>query len=119
MLKLCLADSLTCFLLLHFFFLSFLSSSPSFFFLLPSSLLFFLHYRAIPPAHGAEGLSQDTPLASLWAGLRTLRFADGPDEVHIQQIGKAEVKREALIRAASERIESRRNLLEAGAKAKL
>jgi len=42
---------------------------------------------------GAEGLSQDTPLAQWWAGLRTLRFADGPDEVHIQQIGKTELKR--------------------------
>ncbi|ELU41552.1 acyl-CoA dehydrogenase [Rhizoctonia solani AG-1 IA] len=31
--------------------------------------------------HGAEGISQDTPLAKLWAGLRTLRYADGPDEV--------------------------------------
>ena len=38
--------------------------------------------------YGAEGLCQDTPLASMWANLRTLRYADGPDEVHIQQIGK-------------------------------
>lgn len=29
--------------------------------------------------HGAEGICQDTPLAALWAGVRTLRFADGPD----------------------------------------
>lgn len=35
--------------------------------------------------HGAEGICQDQPLAALWAGIRTLRFADGPDEVHIQQ----------------------------------
>lgn len=48
-------------------------------------------------AHGAEGVSQDTPLAATWAGLRTLRYADGPDEVHIQQIGKQELRRaEAL-----------------------
>jgi len=42
---------------------------------------------------GAEGLSQDTPLSHWWSGLRTLRIADGPDEVHIQQIGKEELKR--------------------------
>ena len=33
-------------------------------------------------AHGAAGLSQDTPLAALWAAARTIRLADGPDEVH-------------------------------------
>jgi acyl-CoA dehydrogenase len=38
--------------------------------------------------HGAEGLCQDTVLPSMWSSLRTLRYADGPDEVHIQQIGK-------------------------------
>jgi hypothetical protein len=32
--------------------------------------------------HGAGGLSQDLPLASAFTGIRTLRFADGPDEVH-------------------------------------
>jgi len=48
--------------------------------------------RAIQ-SFGAEGISQDTPLAAWWAGLRTLRFADGPDEVHIQQIGQRELKR--------------------------
>jgi hypothetical protein len=69
-------------------------------------------------AHGAEGLSQDTVLASLWAGLRTLRFADGPDEVHIQQIGKAEVKREKIIREASARVEGMRQALESGAAVK-
>jgi acyl-CoA dehydrogenase len=37
---------------------------------------------------GAEGMSQHTPLANMWTHIRTLRFADGPDEVHIQQIGK-------------------------------
>jgi len=47
--------------------------------------------RAIQ-AHGAEGISQDLPLAEMWAGLRTLRFADGPDEVHQQQQGKHEIK---------------------------
>ncbi|EPQ27634.1 uncharacterized protein PFL1_04772 [Pseudozyma flocculosa PF-1] len=44
-------------------------------------------------AHGAEGVCQDTPLASAWAGLRTLRYADGPDEVHLQQLGKLELRR--------------------------
>jgi len=43
--------------------------------------------------HGAEGVSQDTPLAKAWAGLRTLRIADGPDAVHVQQIGIRELKR--------------------------
>ncbi|KAJ3478175.1 hypothetical protein NLI96_g9950 [Meripilus lineatus] len=44
-------------------------------------------------AFGAEGLSQDQVLASTYAQLRTLRFADGPDAVHIQQIGQRELKR--------------------------
>ncbi|KAI0773892.1 acyl-CoA dehydrogenase NM domain-like protein [Fomes fomentarius] len=48
--------------------------------------------RAIQ-AYGAEGVSQDTPLASMYAGLRTLRIADGPDAVHIQQVGQRELKR--------------------------
>lgn len=38
--------------------------------------------------YGAEGVSQDTPLGGFWAHIRTLRYADGPDEVHMQQIGK-------------------------------
>ncbi|KAG0167140.1 hypothetical protein DFQ28_007267 [Apophysomyces sp. BC1034] len=44
-------------------------------------------------AYGAGGLSQDTPLAHLYAGARTLRFADGPDEVHLNQLGKIELRR--------------------------
>jgi len=43
--------------------------------------------------HGAGGLSQDFPLAASFAGIRTLRFADGPDEVHRNAIGKMELKR--------------------------
>ncbi|KAJ5512337.1 Acyl-CoA oxidase/dehydrogenase type 1 [Penicillium fimorum] len=43
-------------------------------------------------AYGAAGVCQDTPLAYMWAGIRTLRIADGPDEVHLQQIGKRENK---------------------------
>lgn len=42
--------------------------------------------------HGGMGVCQDTPLASMWAGIRTLRLADGPDEVHLQQMGKRENK---------------------------
>jgi len=46
-------------------------------------------------AHGAGGLSQDFPLASAYAGIRTLRFADGPDEVHKNALAKAELRRQA------------------------
>jgi acyl-CoA dehydrogenase len=42
-------------------------------------------------AHGGAGVSADTPLASAWAGIRTLRFADGPDEVHNRAIARAEM----------------------------
>jgi acyl-CoA dehydrogenase len=38
--------------------------------------------------HGAVGLSQDTPLAHMWAYARTLRLADGPDQVHMMQLGR-------------------------------
>lgn len=44
--------------------------------------------------HGAGGLSQDFPLAEMFAGVRTLRFADGPDEVHKNALAKAELKRQ-------------------------
>ncbi|KGO66047.1 Acyl-CoA dehydrogenase, N-terminal [Penicillium italicum] len=47
--------------------------------------------RAIQ-AYGAAGVCQDTPLAFMWASIRTLRIADGPDEVHLQQLGKRENK---------------------------
>ncbi len=47
--------------------------------------------RAIQ-AHGAAGLSQDTPLAHLWASARSLRFADGPDEVHKRSLARRELK---------------------------
>ncbi|GAB7003021.1 acyl-CoA dehydrogenase family protein [Nocardioides sp. AN3] len=45
--------------------------------------------------HGAGGLSQDFPLAAAYAGIRTLRFADGPDEVHKNALAKAELGRQA------------------------
>ena len=47
--------------------------------------------RAIQ-AHGAAGVSQDTFLAHAWASSRTLRLADGPDEVHLETIAKLELK---------------------------
>ena len=46
--------------------------------------------RAIQ-VHGAAGVSQDFPLAAAWAGARTLRLADGPDEVHLESIAKQEL----------------------------
>src|SRR5258706_4636665 len=46
--------------------------------------------RAIQ-AHGAAGVSQDTFLAGAWADVRTLRLADGPDEVHTAAIAKLEL----------------------------
>lgn len=48
--------------------------------------------RAIQ-AHGGAGVSQDTFLASAWAMTRTLRLADGPDEVHVESIAKWELAR--------------------------
>ena len=50
--------------------------------------------RAIQ-AHGAAGVSQDTFLAYAWAHARTLRLADGPDEVHLETIAKLELRRDA------------------------
>ena len=43
--------------------------------------------RAIQ-AHGGMGVSQDTPLADFWVYARTIRLADGPDEVHMYQLGR-------------------------------
>ncbi|MEV6314894.1 acyl-CoA dehydrogenase family protein [Streptomyces sp. NPDC051776] len=45
--------------------------------------------------HGAGGVSQDFPLAELWSGARTLRLADGPDEVHQRSLARRELKRYA------------------------
>jgi len=44
-------------------------------------------------AFGGAGVSQDTPLAASWAGIRTLRLADGPDEVHNRAIARLEFKK--------------------------
>lgn len=46
--------------------------------------------------HGAGGVSSDTVLAHLWATSRTLRIADGPDEVHLGTIAKLELRRAKL-----------------------
>ncbi|MFI8271326.1 acyl-CoA dehydrogenase family protein [Streptomyces rubiginosohelvolus] len=43
--------------------------------------------------YGAGGVSQDFPLAELWASARTLRLADGPDEVHQRSLARREIKR--------------------------
>lgn len=43
-------------------------------------------------AHGGAGVCQDTPLAAMYAGIRTLRIVDGPDEVHIRDIARLETK---------------------------
>ena len=43
--------------------------------------------------HGGAGVSQDTPLARLYAGQRTLRIADGPDEVHRRSIARIELSK--------------------------
>ena len=42
---------------------------------------------------GAQGISQDTPLANAWTHVRTLRLADGPDAVHRRQVARAELKK--------------------------
>ncbi|MGN5457324.1 MAG: acyl-CoA dehydrogenase [Candidatus Kurthia intestinigallinarum] len=55
--------------------------------------------RAIQ-AFGAKGVSDDTPLAFLWVQARTLRFADGPDEVHKAQIAKLELRKYATQKAS-------------------
>jgi acyl-CoA dehydrogenase len=50
--------------------------------------------------HGAGGLSQDFPLAASYAAIRTLRFADGPDEVHKNALARNELRRQAAAREA-------------------
>jgi acyl-CoA dehydrogenase len=43
--------------------------------------------------YGAQGVCQDTPLAYMWAQVRTVRIADGPDEAHLEQLGRRENKK--------------------------
>lgn len=74
-------------------------------------------------SYGGAGVCQDTPLANMWAGIRTLRIADGPDEVHLQQMGKNENKRGEEIRERLERQRQKGDQLvsgmQAGGKSKL
>jgi acyl-CoA dehydrogenase len=42
--------------------------------------------------HGGAGVSDDTPLPAMWAALRTLRIADGPDEVHVRSVARTELR---------------------------
>jgi len=62
--------------------------------------------RAIQ-AFGGEGLSQDQGLAFAFANLRTLRIADGPDAVHIQQVGQRELKRAPALAKKSAEVKKR------------
>jgi len=48
-------------------------------------------------AHGGAGVSQDFSLAASWAGIRTLRLADGPDEVHNRAIARIEFSKHAPV----------------------
>ncbi len=50
-------------------------------------------------SYGGAGVSQDTPLAASWAGIRTLRFADGPDEVHNRAIARNEFGKYAEVQS--------------------
>lgn len=52
---------------------------------------------------GAAGVSQDTPLAAMWANARTMRLVDGPDEVHLLQLGRREYRRSTAVRALLEK----------------
>jgi acyl-CoA dehydrogenase len=53
-------------------------------------------------AHGGAGVSQDTFLAGAWANVRTLRLADGPDEVHVEALARQELRKWEKARAQSE-----------------
>jgi acyl-CoA dehydrogenase len=52
---------------------------------------------------GAQGICQDTPLAQMWAHVRTVRIADGPDEAHLEQLGKRENRRAGEATASLQR----------------
>jgi alkylation response protein AidB-like acyl-CoA dehydrogenase len=64
--------------------------------------------RAIQ-AHGGAGVSQDTFLASAWAMIRTLRLADGPDEVHIESIAKLELAKSGKDKSSATISDSHKN----------
>jgi acyl-CoA dehydrogenase len=50
---------------------------------------------------GAAGVSGDTPLAQMWAGLRTLHLADGPDEVHLRSVARVELAKARAVAPSS------------------
>jgi alkylation response protein AidB-like acyl-CoA dehydrogenase len=52
----------------------------------------FLSLSSSTQIHGGAGVSQDTVLAHLYAAARTLRIADGPDEVHLGTLAKMELE---------------------------
>jgi len=63
-----------------------------------------MHTRVVDRAiqvYGAMGLTPDTPLADMWTGGRALRFADGPDQVHLRSIAKMEIKASEANRGAT------------------
>src|SRR5580704_15836887 len=64
--------------------------------------------RAIQ-AHGGAGVSDDTFLASAWAAIRTLRLADGPDEVHVESIAKLELAKSGKSKRVAAVSDSRNN----------
>ena len=66
--------------------------------------------RAIQ-CYGAAGVGQDTPLAYMWAASRTLRIADGPDEVHIMQIAKNELRKSKIFNEKYESIRNKEKML--------
>jgi acyl-CoA dehydrogenase len=53
--------------------------------------------------HGGAGVSDDTPRAAMYAGARTLRIADGPDEVHVRSVARAELRRHGGVDRADAR----------------
>lgn len=69
--------------------------------LVPQTLLRTLDWAI--QAYGAAGVCQDTPLANMWAHGRTMRIVDGPDEVHLQQLGRNENKRGKAMKEQIER----------------
>ena len=69
-----------------FFSIQFFFQSPIIFFLNSLSFL------SLPKVHGGAGVSQDFLLAYAYAGIRTLRLADGPDEVHRLTVAKLEIR---------------------------
>lgn len=60
--------------------------------------------------HGGLGVCQDTILASAWAGMRTLRIADGPDEVHRRSVARMEIKKWVLAKQQQDETPKRSRL---------